>query len=73
MWEASLMSLQSGTHRTSRLCVLHGSLGSPGVKVASSLQNGKNGLAFLGFFFSFSLILFSNFYLDENFENFSAL
>lgn len=48
IWEASLMSLQSGIDRTSRLCALQGNLGRPTVKVVSSLQNGKNGLAFLG-------------------------
>lgn len=52
MWEASLMSLQSGIHRTFRLCVLQGRLGSPRLKVVSSLQNAKNGLALLGLSFS---------------------
>lgn len=82
-----LLSLQSGTLRTCKICVLQGSLGSPQVKIVSLLHNGKNDSAFLVLWGIFGLLLlfclfacllfctqfFSIFYLDIKLENSSAL
>lgn len=75
MWEASLMSPQSGIHSTPGLCVLQGNLGSPGVKVVSFLLKWQKwfGVSWFIIIFIFNLILFSNLYLDGNFEISSAL